>query len=88
MEKPTPRINSGLRQKYIERIVRLTGKVVSFSGESALIESSDGGQILIKTNKEAAWGTSYVEIIGRIEKDFSITEFSSINLGENIGKYG
>ncbi|KAL0079522.1 replication factor A protein 3, partial [Phycomyces blakesleeanus] len=87
MEKPTPRINSGLRQKYIDKTVRLTGKVVSFTGESALVESSDGGQIIIKTNRDTTWGTSYVELIGRVEKDFTFTEFSSINLGENIGKY-
>lgn len=31
MDKPTPRINSALREKYAGRTVRLTGKLVSVS---------------------------------------------------------
>jgi hypothetical protein len=31
MDKPTPRINSELREKYVGRTVRLTGKLVSVS---------------------------------------------------------
>lgn len=31
MDKPTPRINSELREKYVGRTVRLTGKIVSVS---------------------------------------------------------
>jgi replication factor A3 len=31
MDKPTPRINSELREKYVGRTVRLTGHVVSVS---------------------------------------------------------
>jgi DNA-directed RNA polymerase subunit E'/Rpb7 len=31
MEKPTPRINSKLREKYVGRTIRMSGKVVSVS---------------------------------------------------------
>ena len=29
MDKPTPRINSALREQYVERTVRLSGKIVT-----------------------------------------------------------
>ncbi|KAI8097745.1 replication factor A protein 3 [Halteromyces radiatus] len=86
MEKPTPRINSQLREKYVGSTVRIAGKVVSFSGDTAVMNATDGGQVLVKLTKESQWGTQYVEVIGRIEKDFSVMEFKSCNLGDNFGK--
>lgn len=31
MDKPTPRINSTLREKYVGKTVRISGKIVSVS---------------------------------------------------------
>ncbi|KAG0177739.1 hypothetical protein DFQ29_004466 [Apophysomyces sp. BC1021] len=84
MEKPTPRINSVLREKYVDRTVRISGKVISFSGDTAVIQATDGGQVLVKLNGENQWGTKFVEVIGRVEKDFSVMEFKSSNLGESF----
>ncbi|KAI9316598.1 replication factor A protein 3 [Dichotomocladium elegans] len=86
MNKPTPRINSKLREKYAGRTVRIIGKVTSYSGETAVLETTDHGQILIKLNGEGRWGSDYVEVIGKLESDYSVSEFSTSNLGNNIGK--
>lgn len=67
--KPTPRINSKLREKYVGTTVRISGKVVSvsavnkrlasgiefslfaqFAGDTAVIEATDHGQVLVKLN--------------------------------------
>ncbi|KAI9301408.1 replication factor A protein 3 [Cunninghamella echinulata] len=85
MEKPTPRINSLIREKYVDQTVRISGKIISFSGETAVIQATDGGQVLVKLNGESQWGTDYVEVIGRVEKDYSIFEFKSCNLGNDFG---
>ncbi|CDS07862.1 hypothetical protein LRAMOSA01811 [Lichtheimia ramosa] len=82
--KPTPRINSKLREKYVGTTVRISGKVVSFAGDTAVIEATDHGQVLVKLNGESQWGTEYVEVIGKIERDFSLTEFTSTNLGNDF----
>ncbi|KAI8878990.1 replication factor A protein 3 [Backusella circina FSU 941] len=84
MDKPTPRINSKLREKYVGRTIRITGKVVSFAGDTAVLSASDGGQVLVQLNGESQWGTDYVEVIGQVESDFNIREFKSTNLGNNF----
>lgn len=66
--KPTPRINSKLREKYVGTTVRISGKVISvstvkidkralfnrvcaqFAGDTAVIEATDHGQVLVKLN--------------------------------------
>ncbi|KAI8988659.1 replication factor A protein 3 [Pilobolus umbonatus] len=84
MNKPTPRINSALREKYVGQTVRLVGQVLSFSADTAVIAASDGGQVLVKLNGENTWGTKYVEVIGQVSNDFSIVEFKSTNMGEAL----
>lgn len=84
MDKPTPRINSELREKYVGRTVRLTGKIVSLSGNSAVLNSTDNGQVLVHLNGESQWGTDYVEVIGQVENDFTLREFKTTNLGNSL----
>ncbi|KAI7884151.1 replication factor A protein 3 [Mucor mucedo] len=84
MDKPTPRINSSLRDKYVGRTVRITGKLVSLSGNTAVIESTDKGQVLVHLNGESQWGTDFVEVIGQVEQDFTLREFKTTNLGNNF----
>ncbi|KAI9265229.1 replication factor A protein 3 [Phascolomyces articulosus] len=84
MDKPTPRINSALRENYVEQTVRIVGKIQSFNGETAVIVASDQGHCMVKVNGENSWSGSYVEVIGRINKDYSITEFKSTSLGDDF----
>ncbi|KAI7901782.1 replication factor A protein 3 [Cokeromyces recurvatus] len=84
MEKPTPRINSSLREKYVGKTIRLIGKLHSLSGNTAVLTSTDNGQVLVKLNGESQWGTDYVEVIGLIEPDFTLREFKTTNLGNSF----
>merc|ERR1712070_140530 len=84
MEKPTPRVNSSLREKYVGKTVRLIGKTVSFNGNTAVLEATDNGHVLITINGESQWGTKYVEVIGQVENDFSIREFKTTNIGDEF----
>ncbi|OBZ88362.1 Replication factor A protein 3 [Choanephora cucurbitarum] len=84
MDKPTPRINSALREKYVGRVVRLVGKLHSLSGNTAVLDASDHGQVMVKLNGESQWGTDYVEVIGQIESDYTLREFKTSNLGNSF----
>ncbi|KAI9258504.1 replication factor A protein 3 [Sporodiniella umbellata] len=84
MEKPTPRVNSNLREKYVGKTVRLIGKTVSFSANTAVLEATDNGHVLVKLNGESQWGTKFVEVIGQVEPDFTIREFKTTNIGDDF----
>ncbi|CAO0794730.1 unnamed protein product [Mucor circinelloides] len=84
MEKPTARINSALREKFVGQTVRVSGKMISLSGNTAVVESTDNGQILVHLNGESQWGTDYIEVIGQVEPDFTLKEFKTTNLGNDF----
>ncbi|ORY70602.1 replication factor A protein 3 [Leucosporidium creatinivorum] len=84
MERPTPRVNSARLQDHIGKTVRLIGKVISLEGESALLETSDSGQVTVKLSRTSNFADVYVEVIGRVSEDLSITELASINMGDKI----
>ncbi|KAL1918793.1 uncharacterized protein VTP21DRAFT_2815 [Calcarisporiella thermophila] len=84
MDQVTPRVNSVLLEKYRGKVVRIVGKIIQHSGNYGVIEASDNGHVRVQLNNENTWGTPYVEIIGRVNDDLSITEFTSSNFGENF----
>ncbi|CAO3704054.1 unnamed protein product [Rhizopus stolonifer] len=84
MEKPTPRVNSSLREKYVGKTVRLIGKTISFNANTAVLEATDNGHVLININGESQWGTKYVEVIGQVENDFSIKNLKQPILEMNL----
>lgn len=38
-------------------------------------------------NQESQWGSEYMEVIGRVEKNFTIMEYKSTNLGNDFGTF-
>ncbi|KAJ1980259.1 hypothetical protein H4R33_005524 [Dimargaris cristalligena] len=86
MEKPTPRVNSALLPNYINHSVRIVGKVIQIQGNKAVLEASDHGKVLVNLVPQNNIGSQYVEIIGLVQEDRSIQEFSSCNMGEKFGK--
>ncbi|KAJ2960757.1 hypothetical protein NQZ79_g3899 [Umbelopsis isabellina] len=84
MEKPTPRVNSATINNHIGHAVRVTGKVISLSGESAILEATDNGQIQVQLNGQSQWGTQYVEVIGQVLAENTLKEFTSTNLGDSF----
>lgn len=51
MDKATPRINAGMRQRFIGNTVRMVGKVVKINGNMAIIEASDQTQVQVTLNQ-------------------------------------
>ncbi|CAM0138049.1 unnamed protein product [Umbelopsis sp. WA50703] len=84
MEKPTPRVNSATINNHIGHAVRVTGKVISLNGDSAILEATDNGQIQVQLNGQSQWATQYVEVIGQVLAENTLKEFTSTNLGDTF----
>ena len=84
----TPRVNSGLIKNFVNANVRIVGKVVASPANGfATISASDGGNVRINTLAESEWTDSFVEVIGKVNADGSMTELFSTGFGNNFGIY-
>ncbi|KAI0806244.1 hypothetical protein BC629DRAFT_1486471 [Irpex lacteus] len=64
----SPRVNSARLGDYVNRTVRLTGKVLRFSdsSEDVVLQASDGGEVkvVLIPGSASAISSTFVEIIG------------------------
>jgi len=69
-EHSSPRVNSARLAQYIGKTVRLPCRVVKLhgNGESAIVEASDGGEVVIKLARvqDVNMTTTHVEVIGKV----------------------
>lgn len=84
MERPTPRINSKRMQFYIGQIVRMTGKMLRVNGDTAIIESSDGGQVEVRLSRDSHLSDPIVEIIGNVEDAHTLKLLAGCDMGSDI----
>ncbi|KAJ2786084.1 hypothetical protein H4R18_000116 [Coemansia javaensis] len=84
MDKPTPRINAGMIQQFTNTTVRLTGRVVQPQGSGFTLETSDGGHVLINPSVECTHSARFVEILGKVQPDRSVTGFTAVDLSDNF----
>ncbi|KAG0227042.1 hypothetical protein BGW42_004524 [Actinomortierella wolfii] len=80
----TPRVNSAMLGNYKDKNVRFVGKIINHNAERAVMLAADKGQVQIHMNSESAYGTPYIEMIGKVNEDLSISEIASYNLGDNF----
>ncbi|WWD15922.1 hypothetical protein CI109_100346 [Kwoniella shandongensis] len=81
---PEPRINSKYLTQHRGETVRLTAKVASLSGDTAMVETSDGQQIGVHIPRDMHIADQYVEIIGTVKDDLSIKAHTHIGLGDKL----
>ncbi|KAG0043227.1 60S acidic ribosomal protein P1-alpha 3 [Gryganskiella cystojenkinii] len=80
----TARVNSAMLQKHVTESVRLVGRVESQNGTYAVIQASDKGQVQVHMSPESQYGTRFMEIIGVVNADLSISELASTNFGDDF----
>jgi hypothetical protein len=51
------------------------------------LEASDKGQITVKLSRDSHYADEYVEVIGKVQDDDTIQEFTSMNMGNNISPF-
>ena len=82
-----PRINKSLMPQYLGKTVRLVGKVESVpdrNGEAAIL-SSDGERVKILHANPSTFCTAFVEVLGKVNSDGSIQEYTSSSFGNTFG---
>ena len=86
----TPRINHACIQAFVGRTVRVVGQVTSApAGGRAVLQSSDGKPLTVYTREESAseWTDRFVEVIAKVNGDYTLQEVYSTNFGNNFGTF-
>ncbi|KAH7910109.1 replication factor A protein 3 [Hygrophoropsis aurantiaca] len=78
------RVNSAKLAQFVGQTVRLPCKVLRFQAETAMVESTDGGQVEVRLPKEHTIASTFVEVIGTVIDISSIKLLGCINLDENL----
>ncbi|KAF9109515.1 hypothetical protein BGX27_007544 [Mortierella sp. AM989] len=80
----TPRVNSAMLSGQVGQTVRFVGKIIEQNGSRAIMTASDKGQVEIHMDGSSQYGTEFIEVIGTVNGDNSISEMTSTNFGNNF----
>ncbi|KAG0087447.1 hypothetical protein BGZ93_010951 [Podila epicladia] len=80
----TPRVNSSMLGNYVNQPVRFVGKIVEQNGTRATMQACDHGQVQINMSPSSQYTSQYVEVIGDVQSDGSITELSACSFGDSF----
>ncbi|KAF9274217.1 replication factor A protein 3 [Linnemannia elongata] len=80
----TKRVNSAMLQNCIGETVRFVGEFKSRQHPVATFLASDKGSVTVVMNDTSQYGTKFVEVIGTVNPDRSITEMISTNFGDDF----
>ncbi|KAF8477094.1 replication factor A protein 3 [Kalaharituber pfeilii] len=79
----TPRINSTMLENFINRTIRMVGKVLELRGETATVDSAGSALIHMASNTHWAIG-HYVEVVAKVQQDLSLKVLMSLDLGTDV----
>eukprot|EP00743_Colponemidia_sp_Colp-15_P008774 GILK01009570.1.p1 GENE.GILK01009570.1~~GILK01009570.1.p1 ORF type:complete len:116 (-),score=8.04 GILK01009570.1:105-419(-) len=82
--EPAVRVNRNSLREYVGKNVRFVGKVVRCSYPVAILDAPDGGQVQVQMSDGASYGSTFVEVIGEVNQDLSIREFTFNNFGDDF----
>jgi hypothetical protein len=88
MELPlTPRVNASLLPGLVGQTVRLVSKHQGYSGPVTMVTASDGQQVKVfNADADAFEQSHFVEVLGKVNPDFSINAFAVTSFGNSFGK--
>jgi replication factor A3 len=82
-EYNTPRVNAARVPQYVGKTVRLVCKVDRFSGNTARVLASDGGELnIVITNQSIA--STFVEVVGTVQDSSTIKALMCQSLGDDL----
>ncbi|KAI0318519.1 replication factor A protein 3 [Amylostereum chailletii] len=85
-EHVSTRVNSAMLGQYLKGTVRIVGKVLQVSGDAALVEASDGGQVKVvgtMINELPSPGTC-VDIVGTVVDPSTIRYLLCTDMGTEL----
>ncbi|TBU27013.1 replication factor A protein 3 [Dichomitus squalens] len=80
----SPRVNKTLMAKYSGQTVRLIAKLISLKDDTAIVETSDGGQVEVKLLRNFSHGSTYLEVIGQVQDERTIKMVGCVSLGDDV----
>ncbi|KXN82188.1 hypothetical protein AN958_02933 [Leucoagaricus sp. SymC.cos] len=83
-EHLSPRVNSKRLAQFVNKTVRFPCKVVSFNGNNAIVQSSDGGQVTVMLTAGSDVRDTFVEFIGSVSDPSTIKMMACINMGDKL----
>jgi len=78
-----PRVNNALVKGYVGKTVRVIGKFKEAQDNHVTLEASDHQDIKINTGNPGGYNGVYVEVIGTVQEDMSVTEMKVINFAQD-----
>lgn len=80
-----PRVNSAVLSKHVGKVVTLVGRVVSQDAETVRVQAADGKEVIVKkSSPDAMAPTSFVEYVGTVNPDMSVSEVRSTPFGDSF----
>ncbi|KAF8348385.1 replication factor A protein 3 [Amanita rubescens] len=86
LDYASPRVNAALFPQFVGKTVRLTCKRISVQGDTAVVQTSDGGELRVQMTRDQHIGDAgpYVELIGNVLDPTTLKLRTCINLGQEI----
>ncbi|KAF9072853.1 replication factor A protein 3 [Rhodocollybia butyracea] len=84
MSEISPRVNSAILPRFIGQIVRIPCKILTTTENTVTVQTSDGGEILVKFTGDSGITTTFVEIIGHVVDATTVRKAGVINLKSDL----
>ncbi|KAJ3746984.1 replication factor A protein 3 [Lentinula raphanica] len=84
MSEINPRVNSATLPRFIGKMVRIPCKVLTVRDNTVTVQTSDGGEILVKYSGDGGISSSYVEIIGQVLDETTVRKAGVINFESEL----
>ncbi|KAJ3999253.1 replication factor A protein 3 [Lentinula boryana] len=84
MSDISPRVNSAILPRFIGQMVRIPCKILTTTDSTVTVQTSDGGEILVKYTGDHGISSSYAEIIGHVIDQTTVKKAAVINLQSEL----
>ncbi|KAE9395844.1 hypothetical protein BT96DRAFT_794249, partial [Gymnopus androsaceus JB14] len=78
------RVNSAILPRFQGQMVRVPCKILTTTDNTVTVQTSDGGEVLVKFTGDSDITTTYVEIIGHVVDATTVKKAGVINLGSEL----
>lgn len=82
---PIPRINGEIMPMFVNRRVRLVGKIASIGNGQIMLQTCDGRDVTVQSLGGPAPGTAFAEFEGTVTSANSLQEETRTDFGDDFG---
>ncbi|KIK63535.1 hypothetical protein GYMLUDRAFT_95129 [Collybiopsis luxurians FD-317 M1] len=75
----SPRVNSAILPRFVGKIVRIPCKILTTTDNTVTVQTTDGGEVLVKFTGDSGISSTYVEIVGQVIDQTTVKKVAVIN---------